>query len=93
MDIFEAIRKQDKDTICQMLDEWPELVDKVNQNGATLLHFAALESTRDIVDMLLEYGSYVNARDYRGWTPMRYALLAGKDDIYRLLRLRGGVDY
>lgn len=93
MDIYEAIRKDEKEMVTEMLEEWPELVDKRNENGATLLHFAALEGSKEIVQLLLEYGSEVNSRDNRNWTPMKYAWLSGKDEIYRTLRLRGGVDF
>ncbi len=92
-DIIEAIKKNDAKQVMHMLEEWPELVDKTNRLGATLLHFAVLESNKEIVELLLEYGARVNARDNRNWTPMKYAVLAGRDDIYRLLRLKGGIDY
>lgn len=92
-DIFEAIKKGDKRQISRMLEEWPELVDKTNEQGATILHFAVLESNKDIVEILLEYGARINARDRRNWTPMKYAMLTGRDEIYRCLRLKGGIDF
>lgn len=92
-DIFEAIKKGDKRQITKILEQWPEIVDKTNAKGATILHFAVLESTKDVVELLLEYGAHINARDRRNWTPMKYAMLAGRDEIYRCLKLKGGIDF
>ena len=43
----------------------------------------------EAVKVLLEYGAYVDAKDYRGWTALQIAKDNHHTEIERLLRTHG----
>jgi ankyrin repeat protein len=55
----------------------------------TPLHFAALYSQPEILQMLLDHGSSANARDFLGKTPLHLARYRDDKRIARLLMERG----
>jgi ankyrin repeat protein len=57
--------------------------------GITLLHCAACLGHEAIVNVLLESGANINARDDLGTVPIQYALVSGHDDIACLLIHKG----
>jgi ankyrin repeat protein len=65
-----------------------------NGSGCTLLHYAAactgLKSACEISHLLLDQGADANAVDYRGWTPLMYAILFKPNaDLVEILLDRG----
>jgi uncharacterized protein len=61
----------------------PKLTTK---DGATPLHNAAIEGHAPIVEMLLEHGADINARDREtGATPLWFAASFGRLDAVRML--------
>ncbi|MBT4503360.1 MAG: sigma-70 family RNA polymerase sigma factor [Gemmatimonadetes bacterium] len=66
--------------------------------GATPLHRAIQDFTRgrngdnlEMVELLIERGTNVNAKDYYGNTPLRWAKRSGDDEIVSLLKRHGGI--
>lgn len=59
--------------------------------GWTPLH-ACAEWWNDtmIADALLRHGANINARSAQGWTPLRYAVALGRDEMATFLREHGG---
>ena len=57
-----------------------------DQNGKTLLHYAAWKGHKEIAELLIANGANVNAKDKDGYTPLDWA--AG--EIADLLRKHGG---
>jgi ankyrin repeat protein len=84
---FQAVCDGDAAAVKQQLDESPELVNAKDE-GATPLHFAAIENHRDVVDLLIAHGADLNAVDEEynstpaGWAnekghvPMAHHLVA-----------------
>jgi ankyrin repeat protein len=65
-------------------------VNARNSYGSTPLHDAALSGQRQIVEMLLERGAEIDARDQdSGATPLYNAASWGKLDVVRLLMEKG----
>lgn len=56
-----------------------------NNNGLTLLHYAAVIGRKDMVEWLLDHNADVNARDNNGLTPLHYAAAIGLKEIPELL--------
>jgi ankyrin repeat protein len=56
--------------------------------GNTLLHSAVLSGDIGEVRKLLKAGANPGIENHRGQTPLRVAVLLGRDDIYRLLARR-----
>ena len=48
-------------------------VDAVNEGDFTALHGAAFRGLNEVIQILVDRGADINARDYRGRTPFRIA--------------------
>lgn len=53
--------------------------------GITALHIAAGEGNIPLIQLFLEYGANVNAKDKSGSTPLHFAARRGKDEAVALL--------
>jgi ankyrin repeat protein len=79
-----------------------EIADLLIANGAdvnakidviecTPLHLCAKQGHKDMAELLIAKGADVNAGDDSGWTPLRYAVRKGRQEVADLLNERGGV--
>ena len=64
-DLFAAVRDRDYASVREVLQRFPESVTVRDADGATALHYAAENGDRESVEMLLEAGADINARDSR----------------------------
>ena len=82
--------KEHKEVAALLIAEGADVNGKDNR-GYTILHFAAMFSTKEMVEMLIEKGADVNANGGRGiGTPLHCAIKAKKSEIADLLRKHGG---
>ena len=90
--LFDAAQKGDAKVITALLDAHPEKLQARNQPYEhTLLHVAATAGQLAIVDLLLERGLDVNAREKGDNTyAMHWAVAAGHLDVVRRLADAGG---
>ncbi|KAL2547252.1 ADP-ribosylation factor GTPase-activating protein AGD3 [Forsythia ovata] len=58
-------------------------------HGCSLLHLACETADIGMIELLLQYGAYINASDSRGHTPLHYCIIRGKTTFARLLLTRG----
>ncbi|EXB81206.1 ADP-ribosylation factor GTPase-activating protein AGD3 [Morus notabilis] len=58
-------------------------------DGCTLLHLACETADIGMLELLLQYGAYINATDSRGQTPLHRCVLRGKSAFIKLLLARG----
>ena len=81
---FDAVRAGDIDRVRAMLASDKSLARARDEHGATALHQAAFDGRRELMELLLEHGADINARDRRyDATPGGWAL--------HYLRERGGL--
>ena len=90
--IHKAARDGNIEAVKQHLDAGTDVNAKslaalLGQDGATPLHFAALNGRKVIVELLIAKGADVNAKDDNGRTPLDWA---SKTDTADLLRKHGG---
>jgi RNA polymerase sigma factor (sigma-70 family) len=60
-----------------------------DENGQTLLHWAALHGYLDAVELLIQHKADLHARDNAGKTPSQIAEEMGHSEVVDLLRLHG----
>ena len=65
-------------------------INGVDSQGRTALHHAAMQGNLDIIDLLLDAGAEVKARDDHGMTPLLLAAANGRLLAFRRIRSRLG---
>ncbi len=61
----------------------------MNQFGISPLHYACYFDSRKAIDLLLDLGANINARDQEGGCPLHYAINNGSIKTIKKLLLRG----
>ncbi|KAG8819501.1 hypothetical protein FRC17_010422 [Serendipita sp. 399] len=59
----------------------PEVLDSVDSDGRTALHWASSSGAREIVQYLIGTQTQVDKQDESGWTALHIATSAGYQDI------------
>ena len=86
---FAAVRDRSLDRVRVLLTQDPKLL-QAKSEGGTALHFAAIANDRPMVDLLLEAGADLYARDDTyGMTPIGWANEEGHVEMVRHLFSRG----
>jgi ankyrin repeat protein len=83
--VSEAAECGDLESVRASIQRNPELVFSKDDNGATLLHYAARNGHKAVVDLLLANKAVVNAKDDRGNTPLHGAAVCGQEAVVELL--------
>ncbi|EJF64724.1 ankyrin, partial [Dichomitus squalens LYAD-421 SS1] len=68
-----------------LVSQDPVLVNAIDDDGRTPLHWAASSGSVDIVRFLIDQKADVNRGDSGGWTPLHIASSGGFDDVVREL--------
>ncbi len=83
--IFEAVRHGDLKQIKALLDSKPNLVNAKDSVGFTSLHWAAIDGSEEVIELLLSRGADVNAPSSEGYTSLHNAARSGHKQIIKLL--------
>ncbi|MDP6450153.1 MAG: ankyrin repeat domain-containing protein [Lentisphaeria bacterium] len=78
-DFRAAIVTGNIDSATKLIEQHPELADTVYASRQTPLHDAVTAGHTRIVELLLNNDFEINAQDYRGMTPLFFAVLAARD--------------
>ena len=79
----------DAQGVGRAIERRPALAAHANEDGNTLLHFAAASPSPAVVKVLLAAGADVNAIEAEGFTPLHMAIAWGHIDTVRLLAGHG----
>ncbi|KAG8819474.1 hypothetical protein FRC17_010432 [Serendipita sp. 399] len=64
-----------------LLETNPEVLDSIDSDGRTALHWASSSGAREIVQYLIGMQAQVDKQDESGWTALHIATSAGHQDI------------
>ena len=92
--IHEAVKKDDMGKIKMILEENPELLDSLDKNGFTPLHWAVIYGRKDMIEYLIGKGADIRGlkEALRGWTPLQSALFAYNNEVSDLLVVHGALE-
>ncbi|SPM44453.1 ankyrin [Orientia tsutsugamushi] len=60
-------------------------INKKYDEGETLLHIAVRNKIIDIIQLLIDYGADIDAKDDNGMTTIDYAAKSGNTDVFNFL--------
>lgn len=90
-DFFNAVKFGDAVNVKKYLDEQPALANR-KIDGATPLHFAALNGHQDVIELLVDRGADLEARDDEfNATPISWANEKGNMSVVHNLSDRGAL--
>lgn len=90
IDLFmKAASTGDLKTLNDLINQNPNIVHARAKDGKTALHRAAMVGNTNAVQLLLDRGADVNARDNYRKTPLYYAGIARFWKTYKVLKYRG----
>jgi ankyrin repeat protein len=94
-ELINAVRAGDLQTIRKLLDDHPELVNastdvhlRVRPSDALtmrLVHLAIAEAKIDVLQLLIQHGADLNARNADGRLPLHDCFELGRDDFAKVL--------
>ena len=94
--IFNAIKSSDDKKFEEILKENKSLINKLNNNGLSLLHYSVIKNNKKITELLLNNGADVNIKSSKmKRTPLHLAYIYhnnSSDDIINLLIKYGAKD-
>lgn len=90
--IFSALSVGDASLLRALVEDHPDVLDRRMsrfEHGLTPLHFVMSGKRYDLLDLLIELGADLEAKDDRGQTPLAVAMLRGDQEAMRRLHAAG----
>ncbi|XP_064611198.1 protein phosphatase 1 regulatory subunit 16A-like isoform X2 [Liolophura sinensis] len=82
--LLEAASRNDLEEV-KMLLQQNVSPDVTNEDGLTALHQCCIDNSEEMLQVLLQYGANVNARDTELWTPLHAAATCGHINLCKYL--------
>jgi len=89
--IHSAAQNNQLSLLRSLLSEDPKLVNAVDIDDRTPLHWAASSGSIDIAQFLIDQKAEIDKADNSGWTPLHIAVSAGHENVVQEL-IGGGTD-
>jgi len=85
--LHKAVLSCDRETVSMLLNEVPDMpIDIRDVAGRSPMHLAAMHSSKDVVQHLINCVADLKLKDNKGFTPLLLAALHGSDETAALLR-------
>lgn len=88
-EIHDAVQAKNINVVRQLLAADSSLVSLADETGMTALHYAARSGETGLVQVLLDAGAIVDARDSREFTPIFWAAFFNHKEVVELLADHG----
>lgn len=88
-DVFDLLRKGDTAAVKALIEKTPQLVEALDPQGLSLLHYAAYGRDPGLVDLLVEKGAKVDRTGSQGRTPLHIAASSDRTEAAAALVKRG----
>lgn len=89
--LYLAIRHSE--TFAFILENYPDLLDKIPKRKMHAVHRAAKEGRADTLRVILDHRpDLLDVRDANGWTPMMHAYRSNKIGALRVLKEKGAIE-
>ena len=89
VDIHFAVKRGYKSLIEDLVEANPNVIHKRDEFGNSPLHWAVKYNFLEIIQMLLELGADLNAKNIEGQSPLFFAYWRGEVEVIELLLERG----
>ncbi|CAL4137312.1 unnamed protein product, partial [Meganyctiphanes norvegica] len=84
--LMSAAREGDVNKVQEIIFNEPQLAQRCNNDGATPLMLAAMCGHKQVAQILLQYGAYIDAQDHKnGWTALMQAIYHRQTDVAKFL--------
>lgn len=87
-----AIKEDNRRAMADIFKRWPDMVNMKLSDGTQLIHTAASKGYPYSIELLLQWGADIEAKDDFNCTPFHYACKTHQDDAIQFL-LDHGADY
>ena len=92
-EFFAAVKFKNYDYVIQALNENKKLLFSIDYFGQTAYHWASKLGDLKMLKILIDYGPYLNIKDFKGRTPLYIGVINNHKDICRYLLNKGGNAY
>ncbi|KAG4086376.1 acyl CoA binding protein-domain-containing protein [Neocallimastix lanati (nom. inval.)] len=88
-EIFFLSSEGNIEKVKELILKQPNLINKKDENGLSLLHWACDRGQMNMIQFLIDQGININEKDNEGETPLSYSLLCENYDISKYLISNG----
>jgi ankyrin repeat protein len=87
--IFDAVKNNDLPIVKKLVEHDASIINLKDNSGNTPLHYAAINGSFEMTDILISAGADINAPNTLLNTPLHEALSNRKDELARMLIMKG----
>jgi len=87
--VFDALRKGDIQTVKELVEKTPQVLEARDSDGDTPLHYAAGEGNVELINYFIDKGAKLELQDAQHKTPFHLAAMNDREEAVAVLLKRG----